>query len=73
MVDRLDEKVPRGNRRSILQQEGFIVSFVDFWTNWSENKVRDAVEGALSGAIDKQCPHPRLVRVKTKWAFSFYM
>lgn len=61
MVDRLDKKLPRGYRRSLLQEKGFIVSFIDFWTNWSEKDVRDAIEDAFGEAINKQYPYPRSI------------
>ena len=35
----VDKKVPRGKRRFSLQEGGFIVSFVEFWTNWTEREV----------------------------------
>ena len=59
MVDTMDKKVPRGKRRFSLQEGGFIVSFVEFWTNWTEREVLQAIEAALRGVIDLHVPHPR--------------
>jgi hypothetical protein len=55
MVDVLDERVPRGKCCTALQQNGFVVSFVVFWTHWSEPKVREVIEAAFSGTIELQC------------------
>ena len=59
MVDALDEKVPRGKRRTTLQQNGFIVRFVEFWTHWNEEEVRDVIEAAFEGVVDTTAQHPR--------------
>ena len=56
MVDALHEKVPRGKRHTTLQQNRFIVSFVEFW---NEEEVRDVIEAAFEGVVDTRAQHPR--------------
>ena len=52
-VDVLDEKIPRGDRRTALQHAGCIISFVDFYTHWTEEDVRDAIWRASSCTVNK--------------------
>ena len=58
LVDALDNKIPRGKRRTSLQQSGCIVGFVEFW---SEGQVVQAIEVALGSVLDECEQHPRLV------------
>ena len=58
MVDRVDKKIPRGYQRSLLQEKGFMVSFIDFWTSWSKKDVRDAIES--EAVPDTSCMHARV-------------
>lgn len=39
--------------------KGLVVSFVDVWTNWSEEKVYSGIESSLKGVIDHSKPYPR--------------
>ena len=56
------ENVPRGRQRQYLHEKGMVVSFVDLWTNWSEEEIRESIERSLNGAIDMSKPYPRYVR-----------
>jgi hypothetical protein len=50
--------VPRGKRRQDLHEAGAIIDLVDFYTNWSEEKVREVIEEALGGIVDTPTPPP---------------
>ena len=54
--------MPRGKRRQTLQKAGAIIDLVDFYTDWSEEKVREVIESALRGILDSSQPQPRLVQ-----------
>ena len=62
VVDSESENVPRGAHRQRLHEKGLVVSFVDLWTNWSED-VFQAIESALQGVIDVSKPYPRYVHI----------
>lgn len=48
-MDSLCENVPRGAVRQELHRKGLVVSFVDIWTNWSEDEVYEGIESSLKG------------------------
>ena len=59
LVSSDEKEVPRGNRRQQLQTAGAIVDLIDFYTDWSESKVRQTIEEALGELIDSSQPQPR--------------
>ena len=62
LVNYGEKEVPRGKRRQTLQKAGAIIDLVDFYTDWSEEKVREVIESALRGILDSSQPQPRLVQ-----------
>ena len=59
IVDSSDKNIPRGPRRHHLHSKGLVVSFIDFWTGWTEDEVINAIEEALVNIIDLTQPFPR--------------
>ena len=56
LVDSVCDTVPRGRSRTTLHEKGLVVSFVDLYTNWSEEEVHGTIESALNGMIDPSKP-----------------
>ena len=54
------KEVPRGKRRQTLQKAGAIIDLVDFYTDWSKEKVCEVIESALRVILDSS--QPRLVQ-----------
>ena len=49
----------RSRGESAVLISGFIVSFVEFWTHWNEEEVRDVIEAAFEGVVDTRAQHLR--------------
>ena len=45
-------KIPRGKRRETLHMEGYAASAVKFCSDWSERKLRSALEAVFKDKLD---------------------
>ena len=59
LVSSDENEVPRGNRRQELHSSGAVVDMLDFYTDWSEARVREIIQDALGGILDATQPQPR--------------
>ena len=64
LVDRMDDSVPRGKKKSLLHDKNQVADAMDFYPSWTEQMVREKIEGSFKNALDFSKPFPRYVKDK---------